>query len=264
MEVREGDRVILLDERGKKYLVRAERRVLHTDLGFLDLSDLLGKSFGEKVRSHLQKEFVILRPRMSDLLQKIRRVPQVVLPKDAAQLVAHTGLGPGDLVVDGGTGSGALALFMGHLVRPDGRVVSYEIREDFAEVARENIRLAGLEGVVEVKLRDIREGIEEREVDVVTLDLPCPEEVVPHAERALKPGGYLAVFTPTVDQLQRLYPQLRRFGFAELRTLECLVRDWEVREGCTRPSTRMLGHTCYLTVARKAWPPETSPSPALP
>lgn len=252
MGVREGDRVILLDERGKKYLVRVERRMLHTDLGFLNLADLLGISFGERIRSHTGREFVVLKPRMSDFLQKMRRLPQVVLPKDAAQVVAHTGVGPGDLVVDGGTGSGALALFLGNLVRPDGRVVSYEVREDFAEVARENVRLAGLEGVVEVKLRDLREGIEEREVDLVTLDLPYPEEVVPHAERALKPGGYLAVFTPTVEQVQRLHPELRRFGFAELKTMECLVREWEVGKGCTRPSTRMLGHTCYLTLARKA------------
>ncbi|MEM0359382.1 MAG: tRNA (adenine-N1)-methyltransferase [Candidatus Hadarchaeales archaeon] len=251
MGVKEGERVILLDERGKKYLVRAERKLLHTDLGLLNLAELLEVPFGGRIRSHTGREFVVLKPRMSDFLQKMRRLPQVVLPKDAAQVVAHTGVGPGDLVVDGGTGSGALALFLGNLVRPHGKVVSYEIREDFAEVAKENVKLAGLEGIVEVKLKDMREGIEEREVDLITLDLPYPEEVLPHAEEALKPGGYLAVFTPTIEQVQRLYPRLRRGKFAELKTLECLVREWEVREGCTRPSTRMLAHTSYLTLARR-------------
>jgi len=249
--IEEGSRVILIDERGRKYLVRAERRQLHTDLGVVDLGEAIGQEPGVRLKSHVGKEFVLLLPRITDYLQKMKRMPQIMLPKDAAQIVAYTGVGPGDIVVDAGVGSGALAIFLGNLVRPDGRVVSYEVREDFASVAEENIRMAGLSDIVTVKLKDIYEGIDERDVDLVTLDLPQPERVLPHAELALKLGGHLAIFSPCVEHIQRLYVELPKYRFANYRTIECLVREFEVKPGATRPKTRMIAHTGYLTFARK-------------
>lgn len=250
--IREGERIILVGEDGRKHLTRAERRKLHTNLGVVDLGEAIGKEPGDRLSSHIGREFVLLRPSVADYLEKIRRLPQIMLPKDAAQIVAHTGVGPGSMVVDAGAGSGALAIFIGNLVRPDGRVVSYEVREDFAEVARENVRLTGLEGVVEIKMKDICEGIDERGLDLITLDLPRPELVLPHAERALKPGGYLSVFAPCVEHLQRFYREVRNFRFIGLRTIECLVREIVVKEGGTRPSSRMIAHTGYLTFARRS------------
>ncbi len=247
----EGERIILIDERGRKYLTRAEKRQLQTNLGVVDLGEAIGKEPGARLRSHLGKEFVLLRPSIADYLQKIRRAPQIMLPKDSAQIVAHTGVGPGSLVVDAGVGSGSLAIFLGNLVRPNGRVVSYEVREDFARMAEENIRMAGLADIVTVKLKDIYEGIDESDVDLVTLDLAQPERALAHAERALKPGGYLAVFAPCVEHIQRLYPELQKYSFANYQTIECLVREIEVRPGATRPSTRMIAHTGYLTFARR-------------
>jgi len=249
--IEEGSRIILIDERGRKYLVRAERRQLHTDLGVVDLGEAIGQEPGVRLKSHVGREFVLLLPRITDYLQKMRRIPQIMLPKDAAQIVAYTGVGPGDVVVDAGVGSGALAIFLGNLVRPDGRVVSYEVREDFAHVAEENIRLAGLSDIVTVKLKDIYEGIDERNVDLVTLDLPQPERVLPHIELALKPGGHLAVFSPCIEHIQRLYAELPKHQFANYRTIECLVREFEVKPGATRPKTRMIAHTGYLTFARR-------------
>jgi tRNA (adenine57-N1/adenine58-N1)-methyltransferase len=249
--IEEGSRVILIDERGRKYLVRAERRELHTDLGVIDLGEAIGKEPGVRLKSHVGREFVLLLPRITDYLQKMKRMPQVMLPKDAAQIAAYTGVGPGDAVVDGGVGSGALAIFLGNLVRPNGRVVSYEVREDFARVAEENIRMAGLGDIVTVKLKDIYEGIDESDVDLVTLDLPQPERVLPHAELALKPGGHLAVFSPCIEHIQRLYAELPKHRFTNCRTIECLVREFEVKPGATRPKTRMIAHTGYLTFARR-------------
>jgi tRNA (adenine57-N1/adenine58-N1)-methyltransferase len=175
----------------------------------------------------------------------------VVLPKDAAQIAAYTGVGPGDLVVDAGAGSGFLAIFLGNLVRPGGQVISYEIREDFAEVAKENIATAGLADVVKVKVADAYKGIEEREADLVTLDLPEPERALPHAEKALKLGGYLAVFSPCIETVQRLYEAFKNHSFLEKRTIECLVREFETGKRGTRPKTRMIAHTGYLSFARK-------------
>lgn len=249
--IQRGEKVILIDERGRKYLVAAEPRQLHTDLGAIDLGAAIGKKPGEKLKSHTGKEFVILRPRITDFLQKMKRAPQIVLPKDAAQIIAYTGLGPGDIVVDAGAGSGALAMFLANLVRPNGRVISYEVREDFARLAEENIRSAGLSDIVTIKLKDIYEGIEERDVDLVALDLPQPERVLPHAEVALKPGGYLAVFSPCIEHVQRLHAELPNYSFVNYQTIECLVREFEVKPGSTRPKTRMIAHTGYLTFARR-------------
>ncbi|MDI6819699.1 MAG: tRNA (adenine-N1)-methyltransferase [Candidatus Hodarchaeaceae archaeon] len=249
--IEEGERVVLIDERGRKYLVAAEPMQLHTDLGVVDLSTVIGQEPGARLKSHTDKEFIVLRPRITDYLQKMRRVPQIMLPKDAAQIVAYTGVGPGDLVVDAGTGSGALAIFLGNLVRPNGHVTSYEVREDFARLAEQNIREAGLSDIVRVKLKDIYEGIDERDIDLVTLDLAQPELALPHVELALKPGGHLAVFSPCIEHIQRLYQELPKYRFTNCRTIECLVREFEVRPGATRPRTRMVAHTGYLTFARR-------------
>lgn len=249
--ITEGEKIILIDRKGRKYLVRAERRQLHTDLGVLDLGNAIGANPGNFIKSHIGEVFVILTPRVIDYLQKMRRIPQIMLPKDAAQIVAYTGLGPGDNVVDAGAGSGALAIFLGNIVRPDGRVVSYEIREDFARVAEHNVKLAGLENVVTVKLKDIYQGIEESDLDLVTLDLPQPERVLAHAEKALKPGGHLAIFSPCIEHVQRVYAELPKHEFVNHLTIECIVREFEVKPGATRPKTRMIAHTGYLTFARK-------------
>jgi len=249
--VEEGEQIILIDERGRKYLVKAERKQLQTDLGVVELGEAIGKEPGARLKSHLGKEFILLRPLIIDYLQKLRRVPQIMLPKDAAQIVAHTGVGPGDLVVDAGAGSGSLAIFLGNLVKPNGRVVSYEVREDFKRVADANIQMTGLSDIVSVKLKDVYDGIDERDVDLVTLDLPQPERVLPHAELALKPGGHLAVFSPCIEPIQRLYVELPKYRFTHHRTMECLIREFEVGPGATRPSTRMIAHTGYLTFARR-------------
>jgi tRNA (adenine57-N1/adenine58-N1)-methyltransferase len=248
--IEEGSKIILIDEKGRKYFTRAERRQLHTDLGVVDLGQAIGQKPGARLKSHLGREFILLMPKIIDYLQKMKRMPQIMLPKDAAQIVAYTGVGPGDLVVDAGAGSGALAIFLGNLVRPNGRVVSYEIREDFARVAEQNIKMAGLSDVVTIKLKDIYKGIDERDVDLVTLDLPQPELVLPHVEQALKPGGHLAIFSPCVEHVQRLYRELPNFRFTNCKTIECLVREYEVKPGATRPKTRMIAHTGYLTFAR--------------
>lgn len=249
--LKEGERAVIIDEKGKKYLVELRERNFHTNLGVVDLREVIGKESGDRVKSHTGHEFAVLAPTMADYLQKLKRVPQIMLPKDSAQIVAHTGVGPGSLVVDAGTGSGALAVFLGNLVRPDGRIVSYEIREDFVEVAKQNIDLTGLGKIVEIKTKDIYEGIDESDVDLVTLDLPRSEQVLPHAERALKPGGFLTSFSPCIEHIQRLYAELPNYRFRNCRTIECLVRDFEITKTCTRPKTRMIAHTGYLTFARR-------------
>lgn len=239
---------VLLDKFGGKYLVK-EGGELRTHLGIVKLDNLTP---GQVIKSHIGEEFKVLPVSLPDLFEKgFKRGPQVVLPKDAAQIVAYTGVGPGSLVVDGGSGSGWLAIFLGNIVRPNGRVYTYEVREDFARLAQENIERAGLGEVVILKRGDIYLGIDEREVDLVTIDVPEPHLVVPHAEEALRIGGYLAAFTPCIETLQALYSALRKGRFSEMKTIECLVREILVRPNATRPSTEMIAHTSYLTFARR-------------
>ncbi len=244
--------VLLLDRLGNKYLVKPGRGKLNTSLGLVDLEQLREVSFGQTVKSHLGEEFHVLPVSLKDLFDKgLRRGPQVVLPKDAAQILAYADLRPGSRVVDCGTGSGWLAIFLGSLVRPTGKVYTYEIRDEFFRLARENIRRAGLEDVIVLKKKDVYKGIDEREVDLVTVDVPEPWKVVPHAEDALKVGGYLAVFSPCVESVQETYRALSPRRFSEVVTIECLVRELLVRPGATRPSNEMVAHTSYLTFARR-------------
>jgi len=196
--------------------------------------------------------------RIPDLFLKrkaLKRGPQIITLKDCGMIAAFTGIGSGDLVVDCGAGSGFLAIFMGNLVGKDGKVVSYEKRKEFADIAEANVKKAGMEGIVEIKRKDILEGIDEKEVDVITLDMPNPETVVSLAFDALKDGGFLVGYLPTVEQTKNFVFACEEKGFINIKTVECNVREMLVRKDRgTRPQTKGLLHTGYITFARKPSP----------
>ena len=251
--VREGDDVLIYLDLRRTWLVRAvPGRELHTHKGVLRLSDIIGLPYGSRVRSSTGHEFVVLRPTIRDYVLKMRRATQIVYPKDMGVILAFTGMGPGWRVVEGGTGSGALTAFLAYHVRPGGRVFSYEVRPEFLEVARANLERAGLLDVVELKLADITEGIEEEGVDAVVLDIAAPWEAVPHAYEALRPSGSFISFSPTVDQVVKTVSALREHGFIAIEVVECLLRHIRAEPGKTRPEWLMRAHTGYMTFARKA------------
>jgi tRNA (adenine57-N1/adenine58-N1)-methyltransferase len=189
--------------------------------------------------------------RMPDLFKKLTRGPQIITLKDAAIISAFTGVSPGDLVVDAGAGSGFLAIYLGNLVRPKGRVVSYEKRADFAKLARRNVEKAGIEKYVEIKEKDIFKGIDEKDVDVVTLDMPEPWHAVKHAKKALKEGGYAVSYVPSVEQVRNFVLECGKAGLKHEKTVECSLREMLVKERGTRPQTKGLMHTGYLSFVRK-------------
>ncbi len=219
---------------------------LQTDLGIVDLN-----SAGDVVKSHLGHEFYVLNPKLIDIYEKMPRSGSFILKKDLGAILAYTGVGSGDIVVDAGTGSATLALFLANIVKPGGRVYTYEINEKFAETARKNIEKAGLQEYIELKIKDIAEGIDEKNVDLVTLDLEEHWKVVSHARNALKRGGFIAIYTPYIEHAKRTVEVLQKESFKSIKTLELLERELEFREKGTRPRTRMLGHTAYITFARK-------------
>ncbi len=251
--INEGDRVLLIDPRGKRYLITARDREFHTDLGVLKLGELLEKDFGDVILTHKGEKFKIIKPNIRDMIDKMKRGPQIVHPKDAGIIVSYAGISQGDFIIEAGVGSGALTIFLANIIGPGGRIVGYEIREDFAELAWENIKWAGFDDRVEIKLKNIYEGIDEENVSHVILDLPQPENVVEHAVKALRPGGYFVAYTPCINQVSRLYEKLREFRehFMRPKTVEVLVREQEIKRDCLRPKTRMLAHTGYITFIRK-------------
>jgi len=254
--IREGDYVLLYLEPGKTWLVKVERGgSFHTHRGLLNFDDLIGREYGSFTPTSLGYQIAAFPPLPKDFAVKAGRHTNIVYPKDAGLIILLAGVGPGSIVVEAGTGSGALATILGYLVRPNGHVHSYEIREDFAKTARKNLAKAGLEDVVTVKNQDLLEGIEEQDVDAVILDMATPWEAVPHAYNALRGGGVFVSFSPTIEQVQRTVEALHRSHFAEIRTRELIEREMLVRTGKTRPATRTIGHTGYITSARKVYPP---------
>ncbi|MCD6189722.1 MAG: tRNA methyltransferase, partial [Thermococcus sp.] len=136
--IKNGDKVVLLDPRGKRYLITVKEGEFHTDLGKINLSELLGKEFGTFIESHKGYQFRVLKPRIVDYIDKMKRGPQIIHPKDAAQIVAFAGVSPEDVIVEAGVGSGALTLFLANIVGPHGKIIGYEVREDFAKLAWRN------------------------------------------------------------------------------------------------------------------------------
>jgi tRNA (adenine57-N1/adenine58-N1)-methyltransferase len=253
MEVIEEGRDVLLylDDR-RTYLVRVKReREFHTHKGFIRLGELIGKPYGSTIKSNLGARFYALKPLIRDRVLKTERRTQVIYPKDMGFILLMADVGPGSRVVEAGTGSGALTLALANAVRPDGKVYSYEIRPEFQRVAANNIARAGLESYVEFKIQDVTQGIHEENVDAVILDLATPWLVVPHAHKALRGSGVFLSFSPTIEQVMKTVSALRGHPFVEVKTYELILRRFIVKENRTRPETLMIGHTGYITVARK-------------
>ncbi len=186
-----------------------------------------------------------------DALKSFKRGPQVILPKDLAAIVFYTGLKPGDKVVDAGAGSGWLAAYMAYIVGPKGKVVTYERREEFANIAKKNFEKLGLENI-KLKNKDILLGISEKNLDLVTLDFKDSWQALPVAEKALKNAGFLVAYLPQVTQVVKFVEELKNSRFKLVRVLEVLEREWKVEGDIARPEHNMLGHTAFLVFARKA------------
>jgi len=250
--IKEGDYVVLYIEAGKKHLVKVTRgREFHTHRGYIKLSDLIGKKYGDYVISNVGSKFYLLKPTPEDYVMKVERVTQIIYPKDIGLIILRSGVGPGSIVVEAGTGSGALTGALAYYVRPHGRVYSYEIRKEFLERARRNLEKLGLINYVVLKHKDITKGIDERYVDAVILDLATPWLVVGHAHEALKGGGAFVSFSPTIDQVIRTVEELRKYPFVDITVSEIFLRNYKVKRGETRPETFMVGHTGYVVFARK-------------
>ena len=247
----EGERALLLDRKGRRYLVTlAAGGQFHTHAGFVPHDLLIGRAEGVVARSTGGAWYRAVRPTLSDFILKMPRGAQVIYPKDLGPILMLADIFPGARVLESGVGSGALSMA---LLRAGAVVTGYELRNDFAARARANVEsFLGPDALTrfDVHERDVYEGVEEVGLDRIVLDVPEPWHVVKHAESALAPGGILVAYTPSVLQVAQLRDALGSgaFGFAE--TIEVLVRTWHVEGQAVRPDHRMVGHTGFLTSAR--------------
>ena len=245
-----GDKVLLVDSKQRRYLVSLkESGEFHSHSGYLAHGDIVGQSEGVAVVSTKGSAYCVLRPTLEDFVVEMPRGAQVIYPKDLAAICMIADISPGTRVLESGVGSGALSMTM---LRYGATIVGYELREDFANRARTNVReFLGADMLTryEVQLRDCYEGIDGDEFDRVVLDLPEPWRVVPHAQNALRRGGILVAYTPSITQAAQVRHALGS-NWMESRTLEVLHRTWHIEGQSVRPDHRMVAHTGFLTVSR--------------
>ncbi|HWW45949.1 MAG TPA: tRNA (adenine-N1)-methyltransferase [Acidimicrobiia bacterium] len=247
-----GDQALLLDTKGRRHLVTLEPGgEFHSHAGVLRHADVLGEEEGVTVLTTLGARLVAVRPTLSEYVLEMPRGAQVIYPKDLGPILLLADIYPGARVLESGVGSGALTMTLLRAVGADGFVTGYELREDFATRAQRNVEgLLGTDLPLRVEVRDAYDGIDETDLDRVVLDLPEPWRVVKHAEAALRPGGIVLAYLPTIGQVARLREELAGSAFGMAQSLEVMQRGWHVDGQSVRPDHRMVAHTGFLTAAR--------------
>ena len=224
---------------------------MHTHLGIIDISATIGMEYGSTIRTTEGKVIFLIEPTIHDFIMKSERKTQILYPKDLGYIAARTGLKNGSRVLEIGTGSGAAATFMASIVKPGGRVYSFDINPEFLEMAKRNLEKAGMSDYVTITQHDPHAGVEVNELDVARVDLGDPWTVLDQVHNALKGSGAFVAICLTANQAEKTATELKRTGFADIECVELMIRTIEAREGMTRPSMRMIGHTTYLVFARK-------------
>ena len=246
-----GDKVLLLDNKQRRYLITlAEGAEFHTHAGLVPHAEFVGQPEGVVLKSTKGAAYTALRPTLEDFVLEMPRGAQVIYPKDLAPICMIADIGPGVRVLESGVGSGALSMTM---LRYGADIIGYEIREDFLNRAHNNVRSFLGDDVLDrykLQLRDCYEGIDERDLDRVVLDLPEPWQVVPHAMQALRPGGILVAYTPSITQAAQTREAMASKAWNGTRTLEVLHRGWHIEGMAVRPDHRMVAHTGFLTAGR--------------
>lgn len=256
----DGEQALLIDQRGKRHLLLLRKgETFHSDRGWIPHDTIIGQPDGSWVRTSKGMRYLALRPTLSEYVLDMPRGAQVIYPKDLAMVMFWADIFPGARVLEAGMGSGALTLALLRAVGPEGKVISYEQRDDFARRALANIHLRmGEVTNLAVRLRPVEEGLAEEEpVDRAVFDLPEPWLLVEPVARVLRSGGIFLSYVPTIIQSHQLSEALRRHpGYALLETFETLFRPWNIEGTSVRPFHRMVAHTGFLTVARRVVPAE--------
>jgi tRNA (adenine57-N1/adenine58-N1)-methyltransferase len=257
MYVQSGDIAQLVGLSHKNFIIRLKHgEILQTHRGNLAHDDCIGKQWGSQVFSHLGNPFFLVQPSLGDLIIATRRTTQILYPKDIGFILVSMGIGPGQHVIEAGTGSGAMTTALAFAVGPHGHVTSYEVRQEMQSLARENLSKLGLEDRVTLKLADIKKGFDERNMRALFMDIPTPELFITQVRETLTPGGFFGCIVPTLNQLMKLTPVLHRENFTFVEICEIFLRYYKPVPARIRPTDRMVAHTGYLVFARPVLPSE--------
>ena len=263
----DGEQVLLIDQRGKRYLLLLRKgETFHCDRGWIHHETIIGQPDGTWVRTSKGTRCLAIRPTLAEYVLDMPRGAQVIYPKDLAMVLFWADIFPGARVLEAGMGSGALTLALLRAVGPEGKVITYEQREDFARRALANIQTRmGEVTNLAVRLRPVEEGLgEEEPVDRAVFDLPEPWHLVEPVTRVLRSGGVFLSYVPTIIQSHQLSEALRNHpGYSLVETFETLMRPWNIEGLSVRPFHRMVAHTGFLTVARRVVPEEGRTQPQV-
>lgn len=254
----EGDWVRIMDAKGRKHNLQLEvGKEFSTKKGQILHDDLIGKPEGVIIESSLGGEYQAFRPLLHEYVVSMPRGAAIIYPKDAAQIITMADIFPGARVVEAGAGSGSLTSYLLRAIGPDGLLASYELREEFAETARNNVeqRIGAKHPAWKLTIGDVREVIEETEIDRLILDMVDPWTCVDLAEERLIPGGVICAYVATTTQLSLFVETVRaNGGFTEPTAWETMLREWHLEGLAVRPDHKMIGHTAFLVTARRMAP----------
>lgn len=259
-----GDLALLVGLRHKHFIFPLiPGGSFHTHRGILIHDELIGRPWGSQVFSHQGSPFFMLQPSLTDLLVDLKRSTQIMYPKDIGFILTSMSVGPGQTILEAGTGSGSMTVALAYAVGPQGKVVTYERRPEFQQLARKNLERLGLDARVDFKLGDIADGFSETNVDAIFLDVPNPWDYIRQVRSALKPGGFFCNLVPTFNQVEKLLYSLRRERFAFIEVCELLMRFYKAEPTRLRPTDRMIAHTGFLIFARRIEPSEDARAKVL-
>jgi tRNA (adenine57-N1/adenine58-N1)-methyltransferase len=255
--VKENDLIFLILDDRRRWLIQVKPgESFHTHKGIIEFDDIIGKCYGSVVFSKPFErqgyKFYVLKPLPSDYILHMSRKTQIIYPEDAGLILLYSGIGPGSIIIEAGSGSGALTCILANYVRPNGHIYSYDIREKSLRRAQANVKRAKLQDFVSIKYGDlIKEDFNHTDVDAIILDLATPWDAIETVKKYLKLSGTLVSFSPTIEQVKKTVLMMEKNEFIEINTYELMKRKIQVKENATRPEVRMIGHTGYITFGRK-------------
>jgi tRNA (adenine57-N1/adenine58-N1)-methyltransferase len=262
-----GERVLLVDQRDRRYLIKGlvPGELWHSHGGAIDHDALIGSPEGTHVRTTTGMRFTCFRPTLADFVLKMPRGAQVVYPKDLGAILVWADIHPGARVLEAGSGSGAVTIALCRAVGEAGRVVSYELRDDFHATAAANVEafFGKQPPPLELRRGDVADVVRSGDrFDRVVLDLPEPWPLLEPLDAVLDPGAIVCGYVPTTVQAQELVLGMQRGGYEQIETFEVLHRSWHVTARSVRPDHRMVAHTGFITVGRRTADDGVSSEPA--